>query len=94
MAFLERFNKTLFKKLFAHQYAEKIKTGDTSCKRVDSLLGIIKAMNDEESRIIGMKPSDEIRLESVKQPQYKEVSQKLPIGSLVKYIFIQTEKKA
>ena len=87
VAFVERFNETLAKKLFAHQYNEEMSKKKTNREWVDRLAGVVEAINVEETRIIGMKPVEAIKLESVKQPEYKDIPEDLPIDSLVRYLY-------
>jgi hypothetical protein len=89
VAFVERFNKTLSEKLFAHQYNEEIKTNKTNREWVDRLPGVIAAINDEETRLIGMKPVDAIKLAKVEQPEYQDedIPDDLFIDSVVRYLY-------
>ena len=87
VAFVERFNKTLSEKLFAHQYAQEMATSSRNTEWVVRLPGVIEALNNEETRMIGMKPIDAIVKESVPQPDYEEVPEVLPINSLVRYLY-------
>jgi hypothetical protein len=87
VAFVERFNRTLSEKLFAHQYAEEMKSDNRSREWVDRLPDVIKAMNDEETRMIGKKPADAIKLETVEQPEHKDIPEELSLDSLVRYLY-------
>lgn len=97
VAFVERFNKTLAEKLFAHQYANDIEskeiilenepTPGRSLEWVDRLSDVVDAMNDEVTRMIDMKPSDAIKLDSIPQPEYENVENELPIDSAVRYLY-------
>lgn len=87
VAFVERFNRTLSERLFAHQYAEEIKTDKTNREWVKRLPSVVAAINDEETSMINMKPVDAIKLDSVTQPEYDEVTEDLPIDSLVRYLY-------
>ena len=86
VAFVERFNRTLAEKLFIYQYKEEMDTKETNREWVARLPGVVEATNDEETRMIGMKPVDAIKLKKVPQPEYKEVPEDLPIDSIVRQI--------
>jgi hypothetical protein len=67
---VERFNRTLAERLFGHQYAQEIlleARGTTSRSRewVARLPDVIKAINNETTRLIGMKPVEAIKLKEV-----------------------------
>ena len=97
VAFVERFNRTLSEKLFAHHYANEIESNEIilenestpgrSLEWVDRLPDVIAAMNDEVTRLINMKYADAIKLESVEQPDYEEVQEDLPFDSVVRYLY-------
>jgi hypothetical protein len=89
VAFVERFNRTLSEKLFAHQYAEEIKTSKTNTEWVYRLPGVIESLNNDVTRMIDMKPIDAIKLDSVPQPEYEEeeIEEDLPIDSIVRYLY-------
>lgn len=87
VAFVERFNWTLSEKLFAHQYNEEIVKKETNREWVDRLPDVVTAINDETTSMIGMKPIDAIKLDSVSQPEYEEIAKSLPIDSLVRYLY-------
>jgi hypothetical protein len=71
-AIVERFNRTLAERLFGHQYAQEILMEARNGKNIRStewvsrLPDVIKALNNEETRLIGMKPSDAIKKKEVK----------------------------
>jgi len=89
VAFVERFNQTLSKSLFAHQYNEEMKTRRDNREWVVRLSGVIESLNNDETRMIDMKPKDAIKLESVKQPEYEpdQIPDELPFDSLVRYLY-------
>jgi hypothetical protein len=73
VAFVERFNRTLSERLFAYQYDQEIRDKQTrNTEWVDRLPQVIEAINNEETRMIDMKPIDAIKEESVTQPQYED----------------------
>ena len=53
------------------------------------MLGI----NDEERRMIGMKPADVIKLDSVPQPEYDKIWEKLSMDALVRYLYKPVEEQ-
>ena len=67
---VERFNRTLAERLFGHQYAQEIlleARGKNVRSRewVKRLPDVIMALNDEPTRLIGMKPSKAIKNKTV-----------------------------
>ena len=60
-AIVERFNRTLAEKLFCHQYAQEILLearngkGVRSTELVARLPDVVKALNNEETRLIGIR---------------------------------------
>ena len=67
---VERFNRTLAQRLFGHQYAQEIlleaRGKDVRSREwVARLPDVIKALNDEPTRLIGMKPSEAIKNKTV-----------------------------
>ena len=95
VAFVERFNRTLSQKLFAHQYAEEMKTDETNREWVKRLQGVIDALNNEKTRMIEMKPVDAIELKSVPQPEYPDdfTEEKIDIDLLVRYLYKPGEEQ-
>lgn len=87
VAFVERFNRTLSEKLFAYQYNEEMLNHKTNKEWVDRLPHVIESLNNEETRMINMKPVEAIHLDSVPQPEYEEVDVDLPIDSIVRYLY-------
>ena len=71
-AIVERFNRTLAERLFGHQYAQEILLEARGGKNVRStewvsrLPDVVKALNNEETRLIGMKPVNAIKKKEVK----------------------------
>jgi len=58
-AIVERFNRTLAERLFGHQYAVEmlLPLGQRSTAGVKRLPDVVKALNDEVTRLTGKKPS-------------------------------------
>ena len=65
---VERFNRTLAERLFYHQYAQEMANKDLQSREwVKKLPRAIEALNNEETRLIGLKPKDAIKMRSVEQ---------------------------
>ena len=66
---VERFNRTLAERLFGYQYAQEMKLPSDVRSRewVKRLSDVLRALNSEETRLIGKKPKDAIRMKSVTQ---------------------------
>ena len=64
---VERFNRTLAERLFGYQYAQEMKLpeGVRSTEWVRRLPAVVTALNEEETRLIGLKPKDAIKLKNV-----------------------------
>ena len=68
---VERFNRTLAERLFGHQYAQEILLEARNGKSVGStewvsrLPDVIKAVNNEETRLTGIKPTEAIKKKKV-----------------------------
>ena len=96
-AIVERFNRTLAERLFGHQYAQEVLMEARNGKNVRStewvsrLPAVIKALNNEETRLIGMKPSDAIKKSEVKArlsaPEKLTNEVQLPSDVKVRYLY-------
>ena len=64
-ALVERFNKTLSERLFGYQYAADLHKGGKSVEWVSRLPLVVNALNHEETRLIGKKPIDAIKLKHI-----------------------------
>ena len=63
---VERFNRTLAERLFGYQYAQEMKMVDKrSVEWVNRLPTVVKAINNEETRLTGKKPSETIKNKKV-----------------------------
>lgn len=89
---VERFNKTLAERLFSYQYNHEISEGGRNTAWVDRLQAVVKAINNETTRLIGMKPVDAINLSEVKgessTPYHRSVGKDeklLAIGTTVRF---------
>ena len=90
---VERFNRTLADRLFSYQYHKELEDPSKSNREwVSRLQNVVNALNNEKTRLIGMKPVDAIKQTSVKQgfsqPTIKEYEEKLlDIGTKVRYLY-------
>ena len=65
---VERFNKTLADRLFAYQYNKEFEDPSKSNREwVSRLQNVVSALNNEKTRLIGMKPVDAIKQTLVEQ---------------------------
>ena len=96
-AIVERFNRTLAERLFGHQYAQEILLEARGGKNVRStewvsrLPNVIKALNNEETRLIGMKPSEAIKKKKVEAessaPQKLKNEIQIPYTKKLRYLY-------
>ena len=100
-AIVERFNRTLAERLFGHQYAQEILLEARGGKNVRStewvsrLPDVVKALNNEETRVIGMKPVDAIKKKEVKAmgsaPQKLKNEIQIPGNVKLRYLYAPGE---
>ena len=65
---VERFNRTLADRLFSYQYHKKLEDPSKSNREwVSRLQNVVNALNNEKTRLIGMKPIDAIKEILVRQ---------------------------
>ena len=64
---MERANRTLGEKIFSHQSAQELVTGDVSREWVWRLPGLIKNMNHKKTRIINEEPGDALDMKEIEQ---------------------------
>ena len=95
-AIVERFNRTLAERLFGYQYAVEMRsnTGQRSTEWVKRLPSVVSALNNQVTRLIGMKPAAAIKEKAVvSQPATKYLrpvgknEKKLPSIVLVRYLY-------
>ena len=89
---VERFNRTLADKLFSYQYHKEFEDPSKSNREwVSRLRNVVSALNNEKTRLIGMKPVDAIKQTLVKQgfsQPVKEYKEKLlDVGIKVRYLY-------
>ena len=89
---VERFNRTLADRLFSYQYHTELEDRSKSNREwVSRLQNVVSALNNEKTRLIGMKPFDAIKETLVKQgfsQPVKEYEEKLlDVGTKVRYLY-------
>ena len=88
---VERFNRTLADRLFSYQYHKELEDlSKRNIKWVSRLQNVVSTLNNEKTRLTGMKPIDAIKQILVEQgfsqpvKQYKE--ELLHAGAKVRYL--------
>ena len=62
LGIVERFNRTLADRLFSYQYHKELEDPSKSNREwVSRLQNVVSALNDEKTRLTGMKPVDAIK---------------------------------
>ena len=89
---VERFNRTLADRLFSYQYHKELEDPSKSNREwVSRLQNVVSALNNERTRLIGMKPVDVIKQTLVEQgfsQPVKEYEEKLlDVGTKVRYLY-------
>ena len=89
---VERFNRTLADRLFTYQYHKELEDPSKSNREwVSRLQNVVSSLNNEKTRLIGMKPADAIRETLVKQgfsQPTKDYEEKLlDVGTKVRYLY-------
>ena len=95
---MERFNRTLADRLFSFQNHKKLEDPSKSNREwVSRLQNVVSALNNERTRLIGMKPVDAIKETLVEQrfsqpvKDYKE--KLLDVGTKVRYLYESGESE-
>ena len=88
---VERFNRTLADRLFTYQHHKELEDLSKGNREwVSRLQNVVSALNNEKTRLIGMKPVDAIKQTLVEQgfsQPVKEYEEKLlDVGSKVRYL--------
>ena len=88
----ERFNRTLADRLFSYQYHKELEDPSKSNREwVSRLQNVVSALNNEKTRLIGMKPVDATKRTLVKQgfsQPVKDYEEKLlDVGTRVRYLY-------
>ena len=89
---VERFNRTLADILFSYQYHKEFEDPSKSNREwVSRLQNVVSSLNNEKTRLIGMKPVDAIKQTLVEQgfsQPAKEYEEKLlDVGTKVRYLY-------
>ena len=89
---VERFNRTLADRLFSYLYHKELEDPSKSNREwVSRLQNVVGALNNEKTRLIGMKPIDAIKETLVKQgfsQPVKDYEEKLlDVGTKVRYLY-------
>ena len=93
---VERFSRTLADRLFSYQYHKELEDPLKSNREwVSRLQNVVSALNNEKTRLIGMKPVDAIKQTLVKQRFSKPVKdykkKLLDVGTKVRYLYESDE---
>ena len=94
---VERFNRMLADRLVSYQYQKELEDPSKSSREwVSRLQNVVSVLNNEKTRLIGMKPVDAINQTLVEQgfsqPIIKEYEEKLlDIGTKVRYLYEPSE---
>ena len=89
---VERFNRTLADRLFTYQYHKELEDPSKSNREwVFRLQNVVSSLNNEKTRLIGMRPVDAIKQTLVKQgfsQPTKDYEEKLlDVGTKVRYLY-------
>ena len=89
---VKRFNRTLADRLFTYQYHKELEDPSKSNREwVSRLRNVVSSLNDEKTRLIGMKPVDAINKTLVEQGLSQPVKgyeeKLLNIGTKVRYLY-------
>ena len=89
---VERYNRMLSDRLFSYQYHKELEDPSKSNREwVSRLQNVVSTLNNEKTRLIGMKPIDAIKQTLVEQgfsQPTKEYEEKLlDVGTKVRYLY-------
>ena len=89
---MERFNRTLADRQFSYQYHKELEDPSKSNREwVSQLQNVVNVLNNEKTRLIGMKPVDAIKQTLIKQrfsQPVKNYEEKLiDVGTKVRYLY-------
>ena len=95
---MERFNRTLADRLFSYQYHKELEDPLKSNKEwVSRLQNAVSALNDEKTRLIGIKPIDAIKhilvRQGFSQPVKNYQEKLLDVGTKVRYVYESGESE-
>ena len=93
---VESFNRTLADRLFSCQYYKELENPSKSDREwVSGLQNVVGVLNNEKTRLIGMKPIDAIKETLVKhgfsQPVKEYEEKLLDVGTKVRYLYEPSE---
>ena len=88
----ERFTRTLADRLFSYQYHKELEDPSKNNREwVSRLQNVVSTLNNEKTRLSGMKPVDAIKQTLVKQgfsQPVKDYEEKLlDVGTKVRYLY-------
>ena len=88
---VERFNRMLADRLFTYQYHKELEDPSKSNREwVSRLQNLVSSLNNEKTRLIGMKPVDAIKQTLVEQgfshPVQEYEEKLLDVGTKVRYL--------
>ena len=89
---MERFNRTLADRLFSYQCHKELEDASKSNREwVSRLKNVVGALNNEKTRLIGMKPIDAIKetllRQGFSQPVKNYEEKLLDVGTKVRYLY-------
>ena len=89
---VERFNRTLADRLFSYQYHKELEDPLKSNREwVSRLQNVVSTLNNEKTRLIGMKPVDAIKQtlveQGLSQPNEEYEEKLLNVGTKVRYLY-------
>ena len=88
---VERLNRTLADRLFSYQYHKELEDPSKSSRKwVSRLQNVVSALNNEKTRLIGMKPVNAIKQilaeQRFSQPTKEYEEKLLDVGTKVRYL--------
>ena len=88
---MERFNRTLADRLFSYQYHKELEDPSKSNREwVSRLQNVVSALNNERTRLTGMKPIDAIETlakQEFSQPVKEYEEKLLDVGTKMSYLY-------
>ena len=89
---MKRFNRSLADRLFSYQYHKELEDPSKSNREwVSRLQNVVSALNNEKTRLIGMKPVDAIKetliTQGFSQPVKDYEEKLLDVGTKVRYLY-------
>ena len=91
-AIVESFNKQLAERLFSYQYDREMITDRTNTEWVRRLPKVINVMNNEVSKVTGLKPVDAIKEKTLTRTENKKVKPDTSIfNKKVRYLYAPGE---